>query len=132
MRNIPPASPPSGAVPRPTVPLLFRSTYQLSCLPSAFLSVKAKTAPPFLIASLRPASSEEREEEMASKAVELGKESRGVGWLVLGIGWGREVRRGGKGVRYRLLETWLWLCLRPLILAYRIRFNMELRRGVSA
>lgn len=37
--------------------------------------MKAKTAPPFLIASLRPASSDDSEALMASKAAEEGKAS---------------------------------------------------------
>lgn len=63
---------PSGAVPLPTVPVSLRSMYQLSCAPEPFFNVKAKTAPPFLIASLRSASEEERAEEMRSKASEAG------------------------------------------------------------
>jgi hypothetical protein len=60
---------PSGATPRPTVPLSFRSS-----LP-AFLSVKAKMPLPDLMAALRSAGEAEREDWMASKAVEEGKSS---------------------------------------------------------
>lgn len=55
------------------MPVSLRSMYQDSVVPPAFLSVKAKIAPPFLMASLRSASEEEREVEMASKAAEEGK-----------------------------------------------------------
>jgi hypothetical protein len=41
----------------------------------AFLSVKAKMTPPFLMASARSAGDEESEDEMASKAAEEGKSS---------------------------------------------------------
>jgi hypothetical protein len=40
--------------------------------PAPFLSVKAKMAPPFLMASWRSASEEEREREISSKAAEEG------------------------------------------------------------
>lgn len=63
---------PSGAVPLPAFPLSLRSMCQDSCAPFEFLRVKAKMAPPFLIASLRSDSSE-RAELMASKAAEEGK-----------------------------------------------------------
>lgn len=72
--NIPLAFLPSGAVPLPTVPLSFRSMYQSLVSFCAFLSVKAKTAPPFLMASLRSESSESAD-EMRSKAAEDGKAS---------------------------------------------------------
>ncbi len=67
-----------SGTPLPTSPFDFRSIYQLSVSPALFLSVKAKTALPFLTASFRSASSEWRELLMASKAAEEGKES--VGW----------------------------------------------------
>jgi hypothetical protein len=47
---------------------------QSAVSPSVFLSVNAKMAPPFFIASFRSASSE-RAEERRSKAPEEGKES---------------------------------------------------------
>ena len=50
---------------------------QLSTLPALFLMAKLKTALPFLIASLRSESSEERELLMASKAAEEGNSSGG-------------------------------------------------------
>jgi len=53
--------------------------YQDSVSLEAFFSVKAKIALPFLMASLRSASLEEREAEMASKAAEDGKDAGGVG-----------------------------------------------------
>ena len=48
---------------------------QLSVCPSLFLSVNAKTALPFFIASFRSASSDCRELLIASKAADEGKES---------------------------------------------------------
>lgn len=85
--NIPSALPPSGAAPLPTSPLFFRSRYQLSSLPSLFLTVKAMIALVFSMASLRSAASAWRTPLMASKAAEEGKASvrgqrcRGaVGW----------------------------------------------------
>lgn len=68
---LPPAFSPSGAVPLPRVPVFLRSIYQLSWLFSAFLSVKAKMAPPFLTASFFSASSE-RASRIKSKAAEEG------------------------------------------------------------
>jgi hypothetical protein len=56
----------------PALPVSFRSMCQLSCAPLLFLIVKAKMAPPFLMASFRSASLE-RAELMASKATEEGK-----------------------------------------------------------
>jgi hypothetical protein len=50
---------------------------QDSWAPEVFLRVKAKMAPPFLIASARSVG-EEREVFMASKAVEEGKFAVGV------------------------------------------------------
>jgi hypothetical protein len=61
------------------VPVSLRSMYQESVSPAVFLSVKAKMAPPFLMASLRSASEAEREREISSKAAEAGKESEGLG-----------------------------------------------------
>jgi hypothetical protein len=69
---------PSGASPLPTVPVSFKSMYHESVSPEVFLSVKAKIAPPFLMASLRSASEAEREREISSKAAEAGKDSEGV------------------------------------------------------
>ena len=66
---------PSGATPLPTVPLSLRSMYHESVLPALFLRVKAKMAPPFLMASLRSASEEERERAISSKAAEAGNSS---------------------------------------------------------
>ena len=74
--NIPFAFFPSGAAPFPTFPLSFRSMNQSLVSFCAFLSVKAKMAPPFLMASLRSDSSESAE-EMRSKAEEDGKASDG-------------------------------------------------------
>ena len=74
--NVTAAFLPSGAGPLPTVPLSLRSMYHDSSLP-AFLSVKEKMAPPFLMASLRSASEEERERAISSKAAEEGKSA---GW----------------------------------------------------
>jgi hypothetical protein len=62
----------SGGAPLPTVPVFLRSMYQDSSTPAAFLRLKAKMALPFLMASVRPAASVEREVEMASKAAEEG------------------------------------------------------------
>lgn len=73
--SIPLAFFPSGAEPLPTFPLSFRSMYQSLVSFCAFLSVKAKMAPPFLMASFRSESSDSAE-EMRSKAEEDGKASR--------------------------------------------------------
>ena len=78
--DIPLAFFPSGAAPLPTDPLSLRSMNQSLVSFWAFLSVKAKMAPPFLMASLRSASSE-RAEEMRSKADEDGKASKR--WFLL-------------------------------------------------
>jgi hypothetical protein len=64
-----------GGAPLPTSPLSFKSMYQDSVAPDAFLSSKANMALPFLMASLRPASSLLSDEAMASKATEEGKAS---------------------------------------------------------
>ena len=74
MVDIPFAFFPSGAAPVPTFPLSFKSMCQSAVSPAGFLSVKAKIAPPFFIASFFSASSE-RAEERRSKAPEEGKES---------------------------------------------------------
>lgn len=74
MDNIPDGSLPSGARPVPTLPVSFRSMYQLFCSPAVFLRVKAKIAPPFLMASLRSFSSE-RAEAIRSKASDEGQAS---------------------------------------------------------
>jgi hypothetical protein len=71
---------PSGATPLPTVPVSFKSMYHESVAPAVFLSVKAKIAPPFLIASCL-SEGEEREREISSKAAEAGKDSGGRGEL---------------------------------------------------
>lgn len=63
---------PSGATPRPTVPVSLRSMCHDSSLP-AFLSVKAKMPLPDLMAALRSASEPAREAWIASKAAEEGK-----------------------------------------------------------
>ena len=65
---------PSGAVPRPTVPVSFRSMCHDSSLP-AFLSLKAKMPLPDLMAALRSAGDADREAWIASKAAEEGKSS---------------------------------------------------------
>jgi hypothetical protein len=57
------------------VPVSLRSIYHESVSAAGFLSVKAKMAPPFLIASLRSASEADRERAISSKAAEEGKES---------------------------------------------------------
>lgn len=72
--NSPVGSLPDGARPVSTLPVSFRSMYQLSCAPSPFLRVKAKMAPPFLMASLRSASSD-RAEAIKSKAADEGQAS---------------------------------------------------------
>lgn len=61
--------------PLATAPLSLRSMCQLAVSPALFLRVNAKTALPFLMASLRPASSLLRAALMASKASEEGKAS---------------------------------------------------------
>ncbi len=68
---------PVGLSPRPfpTSPLFFRSICQLSVSPALFFNVKANTAFPCLIASLRSASETWRAALMASKASEEGKAS---------------------------------------------------------
>jgi len=70
--NLPFAFLPVGAVPLPTLPVSFRSMYQSLVSPLPFLSVNAKMAPPFFMASFRSASSE-RAEEIRSKASEEGQ-----------------------------------------------------------
>lgn len=74
--NIPVGSLPDGARPVSTLPVSFRSMYQLSCAPSPFLRVKAKIAPPFLMASLRSASSD-KAEAIRSNAADDGQASFG-------------------------------------------------------
>jgi hypothetical protein len=64
---------PSGATPLPTVPVSFKSMYHDSCSPALFLRVKAKIAPPVLMASARSEAEEERERDISSKAAEEGK-----------------------------------------------------------
>lgn len=68
---------PVGFVPSPfpTSPFSLRSICQLSVSPALFLSVKAKTAFPCLIASLRSASDAVKALLMTSKAPEAGKAS---------------------------------------------------------
>ena len=63
-----------GFSPRPleTAPLFFRSMFQLSVSPAAFLRVKAKTALPCFMASLRSASLALRASLIWSKAAEAG------------------------------------------------------------
>jgi hypothetical protein len=68
-----------GGSPLPTSPFSLRSMYHDSVAPALFFSVKAKMAPPFLMASWRPASSFLREVWIASKAADEGKAS---GWKV--------------------------------------------------
>ena len=70
---------PSGASPLPTVPVSFKSMYHDSVALEAPLSVKAKIALPFLMASWRSASEAEREREISSKATEDGMASGGGG-----------------------------------------------------
>jgi len=70
---------PSGAVPLPALPASLRSMCQDSWAPDAFLRVKAKMAPPFLMASARSVE-EIRAAFMASKAEDDGKLA--VGCLV--------------------------------------------------
>lgn len=67
---------PSGATPRPTVPVSLRSMCQDSSLP-AFFSVKAKMPFPDLMAALRSAGEAAREASIASKAAEEGKSAVG-------------------------------------------------------
>src|SRR6266516_1807097 len=67
---------PSGPVPLPTVPDSFKSTYQLLVSPALFLSVNAKIAFPFLIASFRSVSSALRALLMRSNASEEGNASK--------------------------------------------------------
>lgn len=64
---------PDGAAPFPTVPVSLRSMCHFSTAPDAFFSSKAKTLPPFLTASFRSASLEERDVEITSNAAEEGK-----------------------------------------------------------
>lgn len=58
--------------PLETVPVDFRSIFHESSSPALFLRVKAKTALPDLMASLRSASEEERASFIASNATEEG------------------------------------------------------------
>ena len=78
---------PVGFVPSPfpTSPFSFKSMCQLSVSPALFLSVKAKTAFPCLIASLRSASEEVKALLITSKASEAGKESVGQVRCCLGL-----------------------------------------------
>lgn len=68
--------------PVPTVPSFLRSMCQVAVSPALFLSVKAKTALPCLIAEARSVGEVAREAAMASKAAEEGKASMGFvsGW----------------------------------------------------
>jgi hypothetical protein len=66
---------PSGATPRPTVPVSLRSMCHDSSLPE-FFSVKAKMPFPDLMAALRSAGEAEKAASIASKAAEEGKSSR--------------------------------------------------------
>lgn len=66
---------PVGASPLATSPVSFRSMCQAASSPAGFLSLKAKTAAPALMAVARSLG-EEREEAMRSKALEDGKASR--------------------------------------------------------
>ena len=58
--------------PFPTAPLFFKSIFQVSSSPALFLSTKANTALPVLMAFLRSASDELRAALMTSKASEEG------------------------------------------------------------
>jgi hypothetical protein len=99
----PPAFLPAGAAPLPRVPVSFRSMYQACSLPALFLRLKAKMAPPFLMASLRSASLW-RADAMASKAAEEGNASVSVAcqlrsllvtchrWIYSGLLGGRRMR----------------------------------------
>jgi hypothetical protein len=64
---------PSGAAPFPTVPVSLRSMCHFSTAPAGPFSSKAKMLPPFLMASFRSASLEERDAEITSNAAEEGK-----------------------------------------------------------
>jgi hypothetical protein len=70
---------PSGASPLPTTPSSLRSMCQEAVSPLGFLRVKAKMAPPCLMAVFFSEGSDWREEFMRSKAVEEGKASGGFG-----------------------------------------------------
>lgn len=85
MIDIPSAFLPAGAAPLPTSPTSFRSRYQLSSLPLAFLMLKLTMALAFSTASLRSAASALRVALIASNAAEEGKASES------------DVRRLGKG-----------------------------------
>lgn len=74
-KNVPSALAPLGACPFPTSPLVFKSMNQLSVAPDLFLSVNAKTAPPFSMASFRSAALDWRELWIRSKAAEEGNAS---------------------------------------------------------
>lgn len=65
---------PLGATPLPSVPVSFRSMYQLCSSALSFFSVNAKMLPPFLIASFFCASSW-RASEIRSKPAEEGHAS---------------------------------------------------------
>lgn len=103
---------PAGASPFPTSPFSFKSRYQLSVLPCAFLRVKAKMALPFLMASFRSASSARRASEIRSKAAEDGKASarrwassqRGYWWIFMLLqptGFQRHLELFGRGYTVR-------------------------------
>jgi len=74
-----------GFSPRPveTAPLFLRSMFQLSVSPAAFLRVKAKTALPCLMASLRSASLALRASLISSKATDEGNLSGGGRWMLV-------------------------------------------------
>ena len=82
---------PVGLSPRPfsTVPLVFRSIFQLSVSPALFLRVKAKTALPCFIASFRSASEDWRELLMISNASDEGNASMTV---MSNLSWMLETR----------------------------------------
>jgi hypothetical protein len=81
-----------------------RSMYHESVSEEAFLSVKAKIAPPDAMADLRSAG-EESEAEMRSKAVEEGKDSgrRGQRSVLYGLRW---FMAGMRQPSMRLVRPW--------------------------
>ena len=87
---------PVGFSPRPveTAPLFLRSMFQLSVSPAAFLRVKAKTALPCLMASLRSASLALRASLISSKATDEGNLSGGGRWVLVHLSHGCVCDRG--------------------------------------
>ena len=95
-------------MPVATLPVSLRSMCQLSVSPALFLRVKAKTALPCLMASLRSASLAPSASLMASKAGEAGNLSAEERRQPGASGEPITAVEGGKGAAaYRWRDPWL-------------------------